>query len=295
MSRLLAALLLSPCLAWAQAPQVVPVTALPQAPKVDGSLGEWGSDGWVKVPVKPALDRAEREKFGMSPDEDKNQTGSLTVQLKAGVNGGRFYVAVKYPDDAADTAHKNWEWRNEKYLEGKQREDMFAIRFHMAGDFDRTMLTTKDYKADVWLWSAARTNPTGIAEDQVHHMTTAMTENAAEYSLPGGKTVYIRKQRDAGTAPYKMLPRPKENKGDKLPSFENLTPAGSAADVAAKGEWAKGHWQIEFGRALTTGTADDASFKPNEKLLGQIAVFNKGYSEHKSISEPLLFDFSAVK
>lgn len=290
-----AAMLALPLLALAQAPQVVPVTSLAQAPKVDGKLTEWGADGWVKVPIKPALAKGEREKYGLSGDDDRNQTGSLDLQIKAAVHGGRVYFALKYPDDAADTEHKMWELRNDKYAEGRQREDMLALRFHMAGDFDRTMLSLKDYKADVWLWSAARTNPGGVAEDQVHHMTTAMLENAAEYNLPGGKTAYIRKQRDAGTAPYKMLPRPKEKKGEKEPSFEVLTPTGSGADVAAKGEWGKGLWQVEFGRALDTGHPDDAAFKPGGKMLGQIAVFNKGYSEHKSVSEPLLFDFSGVK
>lgn len=295
LAQALALALLCPCQAWAQAPQTIPVASLAQAPKVDGKLADWGGDGWVKVPVKPALDRAEREKFGMNPDDDKNQTGSIVVQLKAGVHGGRFYVALKYPDDAADTTHRNWEWRNEKYAEGKQREDMLALRFHLAGDYDRTMLSAKDYKVDVWLWSAARTDPAGLAEDQMHHMTTAMLENAAEYSLPGGKTVYIRKQRDAGTPPYKMLPRPKEKKGEKLPSFEAQPASGSVADVAAQGEWSKGHWQLEFGRALNTGNADDVAFKPGDRITGQIAVFNRGYSEHKSVSEPLQFDFSAVK
>lgn len=54
-------------------------------------------------------------------------------------------------------------------------------------------------------------------------------------------------------------------------------------------------WQLEFGRALVTGQADDVPFKPGEKLLGQMAVFNRGSAEHKSVSEPLLFDFSALK
>ena len=143
MKRALAVVLCYPLLAWAQAPQVIPVSNLTQAPKLDGKLGEWGADGWVKVPIKPALDRAEREKLGMSLDDDKNQTGSITVQVKAGVQGGRFFLALKYPDEAADTVFKLWEWRNDKYHEGKQRDDMLAVRFHMAGDFDRSMLTTR--------------------------------------------------------------------------------------------------------------------------------------------------------
>lgn len=290
-----AAALLLPHAAFADAPQAIPVTVLAQAPVVDGRLDDWGGGGWLAVPLRPALDKAERAKYGMSPDDDLNQTGRLTVQLKAGVHAGRLYVALKYPDKQADSEHRVWEWRGGKYLEGKEREDMAALRFHLDGDYDRSMLTLKDYKVDVWLWSAARTNPAGHAEDQMHHVTGAMLENAAEYTMADGRTVYIRKQRDAGKPPYKVLPRPKDPKGDKLPSFEIQAPSGSAADVAAKGEWSKGHWQLEFARALDTGHADDVVFKPGGKLLGQIAVFNRGYSEHKSVSEPLLFDFAAVK
>lgn len=296
--QLLAALaLLTPFAALADAPPLaIPVSNLAQAPKVDGNLADWGNDGWIKVPIKPALEKADRAKYGLEPDDDKNQTGSLTLQMKAGVNGGRFYLAMKYPDGAADTVYRLWEWRGDKYAEGKQREDMLAVRFHMSGDFDRTMLSAKDYKVDVWQWSAARTNHAGLAEDMVHEVTTRMVENAAEYTLPGGKTVYIKKRRDAGSPPYKVLPRPKENKGDKMPSFENAPAAGSAADVAAKGEWKAGNWGLEFGRAMNTNhPEEDIAFKPGQKVLGQIAVFNKGFSEHKSISEPLLFDFSAVK
>lgn len=295
---LLSLALLGPLLALAQAPpapQTIAVVTLAQAPAVDGKLAEWGAGGWANVPVTAALEAGDRAKYGLEADGDKNQTGKLSVQVKAGVHGGRFYLALKYPDSSSDTTFRSWEWQSTKYSEGKQREDMLALRFHLAGDFDRTMLTTKDYKVDVWLWSAARTDHAGFAEDMMHHMTTAMQDTAAEYSMPGGKTLYITKKRDAGSAPYKMLPRPKDNKGDKVPAFEPAPASGSVGDVAAKGGWAGGHWSLEFGRALDTGHGDDVAFKPGQKILGQIAVFNKGYAEHKSVSEPLLFDFSAVK
>ncbi len=283
------------CAALAQPPLLIPATPLGAAPKIDGDLSEWGSAGWIKVPISPALEKAERAKYGLDPNDDKNQTGSLSVQLKAGVVGDRFYVALKYPDSSQDSSARQWEWRGDKYVEGKQREDMLALRFHLSGDFDRSMLSSKDYKVDVWLWSAARTNPSGLAEDMTHHSTTKMLDSAAEYESPDKKTIYIKKSRDAGNAPYKLLPRPKENKGDKLPSFELTPSSGSAADVAAKGHWKAGHWQVEFARALNTGHADDAVFKPGQKIIGQIAVFNQGFAEHKSVSEPLLFDFSTVK
>lgn len=292
---LAAAVLAWSCATWAQAPLPIPVVNLGAEPKIDGNLGEWGSAGWIRVPVAPALEKADRAKYGLDPNDDRNQTGSLTVQLKAGVYGSRLFVALKYPDSTEDAASRHWEWRNDKYVEGKTREDMFALRFHMSGDFDKTMLSTREYRADVWLWSAARTNPGGLAEDMTQLVTTRMIEDAAEYEPADKKTIYIKKSRDAGNAPYKLLPRPKEHRGDKLPSFETSTATGSAADVAARGRWTAGHWQLEFARALATGNADDAAFKPGQKILGQIAVFNQGYAEHKSVSDLLLFDFSAVK
>ena len=272
-------------------PQVVPVPTLSAAPKVDGDLSEWGSEGWITVQVKPALDKKDRPKYGLEEVDDYNVTGSLPVQLKAGVFGGRFYLAVKYRDPTEDKEHQGWEWRDTKYVLARRFDDQFALRFHLAGDYDRTMLSDQTYKADVWLWSAARTNPTGIAEDLHHAFTTRMTEDAAEYSLPSGKTVYMKKQRDAGVAPYRNLPAPKENKGERLPSFEATKASGSAADVAAKGSWKVGTWSLEFSRAMNTGNSDDVVFKAGLKLLGQIAVFNRGQAEHKSVSEPLLFDF----
>lgn len=281
--------------ALADQPLVIPVAVLGSAPKVDGDLGEWGSAAWIKVPITAALPKADRAKYGLEPNDDRNQTGDQTVQMKAGVAGDRLFIAFKYPDSSADSTPKLWEWQGSKYVEGKQREDMMALRFHMSGDFDRSMLTTKDYRVDVWLWSAARTNSTGVAEDLMHHITGKMLESAAEYESPDKKTIYIKKTRDTGEAAYKLLPRPRKKEADTLPTFEFSPSSGSAADVAAKGQWKAGNWQLEFSRAMSTGNADDVVFKPGQKVLGQIAIFNQGYAEHKSVSEPLMFDFSAVK
>jgi hypothetical protein len=297
-SLLCAALLaLAPAVAAAAEPppQGVPVLVLGAAPKVDGDLAEWGADGWLAVPVKPALERKDRARYGLEEADDHNLTGALTVQLKAGVAAGRFYLAVRYPDPSEDKEHQGWEWRGSRYAQMRRYDDQFAVRFHLGGDFDRTMLSSQEYQVDVWLWSAARTNPGGVAEDMLHRFTTRSTEDAAEYALPGGKTVYIKKLRDAGVPPYRNLPAPKENKGERLPSFELQKASGSLADVAARGVWKAGFWSLEFARALDTGNADDVVMKPGLKLLGQIAVFNRGQAENKSVSEPLLFDFSALK
>lgn len=295
LKHIIAALTLAPALACAQTPQTIAVGSLPAAPKVDGELAEWGASGWTKVAVKPALERDERARFGLDPAGERNTTGSLEVELKAGVAAGRLYVAVRYPDDAADTLYKEWAWRGNKYQRENQLDDLFALRFHMSGEYDRSMLATKEYKVDVWLWSAARSNPSGIAEDMTHFVTTKMQESAAEYQIKDGPVVYIVKRRDEGKASYEVTPRPRDKTEERLPSFELKPAEGSVADVAAKGVWKGGHWQLEFGRALDTGHPDDVAFKPGSRVTGQLAVFNRNASEHKSVSEPLIFDFSALK
>jgi hypothetical protein len=276
-------------------PQVLPVLALPAAATVDGDLKEWGKDGWIKIAIKPALEKSDRAKYGLE-GESRNYTGSITVMLKAGSAQGRLFLAVRWPDDSPDADYKGWEWTGTKYAEGKKRDDMFAVRFHLDGDYDRSMLAGKNYRADVWLWSAARTNPGGYAEDMVHVISGKPIENAAEYETVDSGTLYIKKNRDAGNPMYKATRPPKAKEAERLASFELLNGAsGSIADVTAKGVWKDGYWNLEFARKLDTGNADDAIFKPGKKILGQIAVFNHSSDEHKSISEPLLFDFSPIK
>ena len=205
-------------------------------------------------------------------------------------------MALRWPDDAADVDYKGWDWSGTKYVESNKRDDMIAMRYEMGGDFDRSMLGNKNYKVDLWLWSAARTNPAGLAEDWTHSISIKPIEDAAEYEVKGVGTVYIKKIRDAGNPIFKALRAPKEKAAQQAPSFELLTNAsGSLADVRAKGVWKAGHWNLEFARKMNTGNADDIAFKPGLKVLGQVAVFNRGADENKSVSEPLLFDFSAVK
>lgn len=296
---LLSILLLPPAAGRAEAPpQEVPVAALASLPTVDGELQEWGDGGWVHVPIKPAVEKGERSKLGLD-GPDRNNTGSITVQLKAGVAGGRFYLAARWPDKTADTEYRPWRWDDDAYKQDKrQLDDMFAVRFNLGADkdFDRSMLAMKEYRVDVWLWSAGRTNPAGLAEDMVHRISPQEIDDAQAYDIPGKGTVYIKKDRDAGGAIYRALPAPKKREGDVQPQF-TLTgnASGSATDVMAKGTWKGGYWNLEFSRKLATGHPDDAAFKPGQKLLGQIAVFNRAELEHKSVSEPLLFDFSRIK
>ncbi|MBI2313117.1 MAG: hypothetical protein HYU77_11515 [Betaproteobacteria bacterium] len=287
-------LLLTPALAGAQGPQVIPVAPLAGAPSVDGDLREWGG-GWAKIPLKPAVEKGERPKLGLDP-EDRNLTGSITVELKAGVAGGRIYIAVRWPDDAADAEFRPWEWKGTRYAEANKRDDMFALRFPLEGEFDRSMLSGKSYRVDVWLWSAGRSNAAGLAEDMVHDISTRMLENAAEYEVQGVGTVYIKKRRDAGRPIYRNLRPPQEKGAERIPSVELTgSAAGSLADVAARGVWKNGYWNLELSRKLDTGHSDDVVLRAGQKINAQIAVFNRAADENKSVSEIFVLDLAAVK
>lgn len=276
-------------------PVTVPVAVLAAAPVLDGRLGEWGTSGWIDVQVKPAVDPAERRRLGLE-GEDRNQTGTITVRLRAGAHGGRLYLALRWPDEAEDRELRSWQWNGARYLDDRRRDDMLAVRFHMDGDYDRSMLSARTYRVDLWLWSAARSDPLGLAEDWVHSISAQPGDDAAEYRLPDKTSVFIRKQRDAGAPLYFTQRAPREHGAGRVAAVRLAEAAsGSIADVSAKGAWAAGHWSLELSRALSTGNPDDVAFARGQRVLAQIAVFNRGHDEHKSVSEPLLFDFAALR
>ncbi len=259
----------------------VQVAVLDAAPTVDGVHTDWAAGIWQEVQIQPAKE-----------GDKKNRTGKLTVKVAAGIYGDEFYFAAQWPDKTEDLTYKPWIWKGKKYKRGKQRDDMFALRFDKGGDFNSCMISDSNYEVDVWLWSAGRSNQAGLADDMWHLITLEELENAAEYKTDSGNTVYIKKGRDEGNPIYvNNKPNRKKNQGKKLPGI-NLTGSadGSLADVKAKGVWKDEHWFLEYQRKLDTGHADDAQFVRGAQIRGQLAVFNKGYAEHKSVSEELVFE-----
>ncbi|MCB1889259.1 MAG: hypothetical protein KDH20_16745 [Rhodocyclaceae bacterium] len=275
-------------------PQVIPVVPLKAAPTVDGTLSDWRGDGWHVIPIAPTVKPEERADLGLG-SEDHNAVGESRVELQAGVHQGRFYVAVRWPDDAPNTDLDVWMWNGRRYSRARRFDDMLAMRFALAGDYDRSMLSGKNYEADLWEWSASRSQLAGFAEDFRQVVGTKIIENAAEYSVKGVGTIYIKKYRDAGNYPFKTVRPPKTQAEEQIVAVQlKGAPDGSYADVAASGSWAEGHWQLELARQLDTGHEDDVVLPAGGTITGQIAVFNHASDENKSVSEPLRFDFSAI-
>ena len=291
----LSVLLLAPAGPVQAEPRPIAVHALESAPVVDGALDDWGADGWQRIAIAPTVRPDERAALGLG-DKDLNAVGKSSVELKAGVHRDTFYLAVRWPDDAENSDDDLWSWNGRRYVRVRRHGDMFAVRFELAGEYDRSMLSGKNYEVDLWEWSAHRSQRAGIAGDYRHVIGTRMIDNAAEYTVAGVGTVSIKKFADQGHSPFKTVRPPKTRQAEQ---FEAMTidgvADGSFADVSADGRWHDGMWHLELSRALDTGHADDVVLPAGGTILGQIAVFNHAEDEHKSISEPLRFDFSMIR
>ncbi len=260
-------------------PHTVNVPVLDTAPVVDGQLDEW--PGLTKqtflAVVHPALEH-----------DPENKTGTHDVEIRFGVFGDRFYLAARWPDNAPDILHRPWRWVDTGYQQNKKQfDDGFAIRFYLDGDYDSCMLSNKDYRVDLWHWSAGRSNDAGFAEDRYHVITRNPIEGAAEHESPYG-VVNILNRSDAGEAIFTSRKAPKEHLQDLEPSTMLTGKAsGSIADVSARGVWKDGYWHLEMSRLLSTGHDDDTVLGQGKTIPAAIAVFNHAVSEHKSVSDTL--------
>ncbi|MCB1908602.1 MAG: hypothetical protein KDH15_14630 [Rhodocyclaceae bacterium] len=291
----MAAMLLAIAMPLRAEPQRIAVLELASAPKLDGEFDDWGKDGWQRIDIAPTVRPDERAKLGLGAD-DLNAVGKATVELKAGVHLGTFHLAVRWADDAEDSKGDFWSWNGRRYRRVRRYGDMFAVRLERSGNYDRSMLSGKSYEVDLWQWSAHRSQAAGIAADYRHVITTSLLENAAEYTVDGVGTVFIKKFADEGHNPFKTVRPPRTRQADQIEATTlNGVADGSFADVRAAGRWRDGHWQLELARALDTGHADDVVLPAGGSIVGQIAVFNHAEDENKSVSEPLRFDFSAIR
>ncbi len=259
--------------------KTIHVPVLSAAPVIDGQLDEWPnlSKESFTVTVHPAVEQ-----------DSSNVTGILDVELRVGVHGDRYYMAARWPDKTADTVFRPWRWTDTGYQkDNKQLDDGFAVRFQLDGDYDSCMLSGKDYRVDIWHWTAGRSNAAGLAEDRYQIISLNPTEGAAEYESPYG-VVSIMNRSDAGTPIYTNLRAPKEHQKDEESSITlAANPSGSIADVRAVGVWKDGYWHLEMSRLLNTGHDDDAVLGHGKTISSAIAVFNRAANEHKSVSDTI--------
>jgi hypothetical protein len=194
----------------------------------------------------------------------ENAAKSVAATLRSVHTDTHVYFLVRWWDETRDDeAHKPFVWDAGKsaYVEGPQREDMFALAFEHTGPFTADMLAPQESVWDVWHWKATRTNPQGFAMDRSHHYTRAQWEGKGKsHQARDGEAIWIARPEDAGDSVEKKQPMPAERGADRVPQYLPGTPSGSAADVRAKGTWSKGWWTLELERKLDSGHPDDTAF-----------------------------------
>ncbi len=241
-----------------------------------------------RVPAAPVLDGRDDDAAWRDAPEMvvplEGASAPSDVRLRAIVHGSRVYVLARWQDSTEDRLHK---MRVPKagggFENGREREDVFAIGFPISGEFTGDMLSPLECVWDVWQWKSARTDAAGFAMDKSHvHAFADPGGKRHEHAFDDGRKLYIRRPEDAGTSATATIPAP-EKAETPMAQFVAQTPTGSAADVAARGEWRDGWWTLEMSRVLVTGHADDAPFGAADVPFA-VAVLDRAEDEDHSTS-----------
>lgn len=251
-----------------------------EAPSLDGRADD---PAWRDAPAVTVTAR------GVMP-----QTGGTAtdVTLRAAYSDTHLYLLAVWTDATRDDlGHRTWVWEPGKqvYVEGPDREDMFAVAFEHTGEFVPDMLAGVEAVWDVWHWKAFRTNPQGHAMDKTHRYTnTQPTGSANRHTGNDGRDTWIARPQDAGDSIEVQHPAPTAFAGDRVPRYTAGRPTDSAADVRAKGDWADGRWTLEFARRLTTGHADDTAFDPTRTYRMAVSTHDRSGDMDKASHVVLL-------
>lgn len=275
-----------------RAEQTIQITAkkVDAAPKIDGNAGDacWKAAAATSVKL-----------LGVGDLRDK----STPCVLKIVHDGQSFYMLVIWDDSSKDDVHKDWTWNEDKkmYLESPKIEDMFSVAWELKGPFTGNMLSPVESTWDVWQWGSARTDPAGFAKDLTHVFSfkplakTIKPQSTAR--TRDGREIWIGRPEDLGTPVYQESKLDAAKRRQKtqvvLKQFQPGKPAGSAADVAAKGSWANGKWTLEMSRKLATGAKDDTQLTTGKAFKMALSSFDRTEKgTHYACDPPILVTFA---
>lgn len=221
--------------------------------------------------------------------EVRGASGKIPVSAWALWSPERLWIMLRWPDRSKDDAHRPWTWSQEAkaYVAGSEVEDAVAVAFAREGRIGECMLSGREAASDLWTWRAARTDPSGFAEDATLTVRAQPFAGATSHPARGGGAVHIREDPDAGVGPYEAQPAG-AFAGNRVPAFVARTPSGSAGDVMAKGSWKDGHWLVEFSRRLYSGDPADAILTPGKDAFLSVAIFSAREGADHSTSQEIV-------
>lgn len=253
------------------ADQVIVARKVSQAPVIDGK----GDDpAWLKAKEYTTYD----------------VVAKINITLKAVYTDTDIFFLVNYSDPDRSATHKTWDWdAGEKmYKDGLDREDVFVLKWNMEPKaVDLSLKSDDDYKADIWFWKACRSDPVGYADDKIDQVSSTEAPKAAKLTSRTAKQMYLTRNADSGRPAFEDVIYP-DYIEDKMPRFSVKPPAGSCADIRAKGLWSEGRWTIEFARALHTGNNDDVQLDILKSYLFGVSRYEiAGRAPEPKASQPL--------
>jgi hypothetical protein len=218
--------------------------------------------------------------------EVRGASGKIPVSAWAVWSPERIWVMLRWPDRSKDDVHRPWVWSREAraHVAGREVEDALSLSFAREGRLGECMLSGREAVSDLWTWRAARTDPSGFAEDATLTLSLKPLARAASYPARSGGVVFVQETADAGVGPWEAKPAG-EHAGDRVPSFATRIPSGSAGDVAAKASWKDGFWLVEFSRRLSTGDPADLALSASREAYLSLAIFNAREGADHSTSQ----------
>ncbi len=278
----------------------------------------------------PAWSKATVTSVDTSGVRGASQKTPITVKVQALYSESTVWFRFEWADQT-ESAGRLWEYDGTQW-KSAGNEDRLALYWDMTtiGQFsesgcatlchnpraeaiEKWYMITPDAaaRADNWHWKAARTNPTGQADDK--YLTGTLTDpndvesaNKSDAKESGG---YVDNKAKDAAAPAMMLDPAKKaslgspfilvseatnidisrmKAGDKLPRELLAAFKGSRGDIEAKGVWSNGRWVVVLRRALNTGHEDDVSFQVGKAYPFGLAVFDNAGGVNHTISEGAL-------
>lgn len=252
-------------------PPTVKSGSISDLPKVDGVVEkEWENAKSLRITTKPNTPE-------VKPTE---------VEVRSLHDKERVTFLIRWEDTTPSTSFRGWSARDggSPKIEGGSdgADDQLAIMLKAPDmTFHSCMLSGHAYENDVWAWKAARTDPSGHAEDKRLRIEVSEKSQAADLGADGPKE-YVARHGMVAAISWPMdsgnplvIEHPEElDAATAIPSFEIKPPDGSQADIEAKGQWVEGIWTLEISRLLNTGHDDDVVIVPEETQKFALAVFD---------------------
>lgn len=209
----------------------------------------FGMMALVAVCERPVFADSDRiassaKSWGDVPFLTSKASARSDIKVKIRVVDGVARVLVSFPSPSESRRHRPWRWQADRGVyvpdETLEEDAVFLVWRSDSGGM-----------ADVWFWGAARTDPSGFADD--FHLRLGARSIVADV-LAG------EMEPDVGTRCW-LSRFPSGFAGESVPRFYQRTPSDGQRDVRAKGVWDDGRWTIEFERKLDSDDPNDLRFE----------------------------------